>query len=109
MFGELEEQRDQLKTTVNALRAFEAAYRSNLTAHLQSQIEVLASGSEEPADPPAALSAPVGRSNGAASTPANDERTGGSTEQQAAVDGDGVPVTGGSDTPRLDALLGDQR
>src|ERR687889_641583 len=41
MFGNLEKQREQLTATVNALRAFEATYRSNLTTHLKSQIDVL--------------------------------------------------------------------
>ena len=59
MFGDLEKQREQLKTTVAALRSFESTYRANLTRHLQSQIEVLASGREEPADPPAALAEPI--------------------------------------------------
>src|SRR3712207_1940279 len=61
LFGELEQQREQLSSTVHALRAFEATYRQNLTRHLQSQIEVLASGREEPADPPAGLVPPTGQ------------------------------------------------
>jgi len=112
MFGDLEKQREELKVTVNALRTFEATYRSNLTRHLQSQIEVLASGSEEPADPPAALSEPpADRSSGAGSTGAGSE----TTSEDAATAGpqgdDAPPREDGpsSDTPRLDALLGDQR
>ena len=41
MFGELERQRDQLSTTVDDLRSFEAAYRQNLAAQLRDQIETL--------------------------------------------------------------------
>jgi DivIVA domain-containing protein len=111
MFGELEQQRDQLSSTVAALRNFESSYRANLTRHLQSQIEVLSSGREEPADPPAALAdatttrpavqdgsrpAPAGASHGA---------TAADRGQDAPTQGGGSP----SDTPRLDALLGDQR
>jgi DivIVA domain-containing protein len=115
LFGNLEKQREQLTATVNALRAFEATYRSNLTTHLQSQIDVLASGSEEPTNPPAALAESTAhRTNGA--TPvagegaidddgkAQDARTGGDAEASA-----DDTLAGASDTPRLDALLGDQR
>ena len=109
MFGALEKQREELTSTVQALRSFEATYRSNLTRHLQSQIDVLGSGSEEPADPPVALDeAPAARP---AAAPA--AATAAGTEQAAAADADGAPAGGStattSDTPRLDALLGDQR
>jgi len=110
MFSELEKQREELTSTVHALRSFEATYRSNLTRHLQSQIDVLASGREEPADPPAALDeAPTPRPTPAAGAAAA------GTEQATAADDDDAPTGGGgstataSDTPRLDALLGDQR
>jgi DivIVA domain-containing protein len=113
MFGNLEKQREQLTATVNALRAFEATYRSNLTAHLRSQIDVLASGSEEPPNPPAALAEATARTNGA--TPAQpepgqrpDAPSEGAKGEEAKVDGGDRPA-GSSETPRLDALLGDQR
>jgi DivIVA domain-containing protein len=116
MFGNLEKQREQLAATVNALRAFEATYRSNLTAHLKTQIEVLASGSEEPPNPPAALSeAAAGRTNGATSAQAeagqreDPEGADGATTPAAASGESEARPTGTSDTPRLDALLGDQR
>ncbi len=109
LVGELEEQRDTLTATVLALRSFESTYRANLTRHLQSQIEALESGSEEPADPPPALAAagnPTGSAahdgpaaqdlNEAPGSPSGDSSTGGAG-------------TGSGETPRLDALLGDQR
>ena len=99
MFGELEQQREQLSNTVHALRAFEATYRQNLTRHLQSQIEVLASGHEEPADPPAGLLAPTAQPTAAESAVPEDER---GAQQRSGQDGS-------SGTPRLDALLGEQR
>lgn len=106
MFGELEHQRDELTATVHALRGFEATYRSNLTRHLQSQIEVLASGREEPADPPAALDQPPApRPTAPAPAAADQEGQAGSP----APAGDAPAAAPGSDTPRLDALLGDQR
>jgi DivIVA domain-containing protein len=121
MFGNLERQREQLTATVNALRAFEATYRSNLTAHLKSQIDVLASGSEEPPNPPAALA--EAHANGAGPTqPESGQRPDPQGEgvkgEDAQADGDGAAAAprqgedrpaGSSDTPRLDALLGDQR
>jgi DivIVA domain-containing protein len=104
MFGELEQQRDQLTATVTALRHFESTYRGNLTRHLQSQIEILSSGREEPPNPPAALAEATARDTGDGPAPA--ARAGATAADQDA------PTQGGgtqSDTPRLDALLGDQR
>jgi DivIVA domain-containing protein len=103
MFGDLEKQRDELTATVTALRTFEATYRTNLTNHLRNQIETLESGRAEPEDAPEIVRdlRPVEdttKRNGA-SAPDGQER-------------DETPTLGGgasSDTPRLDALLGDQR
>src|SRR4051812_4952405 len=108
-FGDLEKQREQLSATVNALRAFEATYRSNLTQHLKDQIEALATGSEEPPNPPAALSEGATlHSNGAASG-TQDSRGDGSTGPRTAADESDAAGSAPSETPRLDALLGDQR
>lgn len=110
MFSTLEKQREELSSTVTALRSFESTYRSNLTRHLQSQIEVLSSGSVEPADPPAGLSAPATGSAGQ-----QQQRAGASPEAGTsnAAQGNRTPpqrdTPPQSDTPRLDALLGDQR
>jgi DivIVA domain-containing protein len=109
MFGDLEKQRDDLTAAVAALRKFEAAYRANLTNHLRAQIESLETGRSEPVDPPDVVRdlRPVETStNGAGS---------GSDSDTAPVQGerDDAPTLGGgsptSNTPRLDALLGDQR
>ena len=114
MFGDLERQRDELTSTVAALRSFEATYRANLTSHLRSQIEMLEGGRAEPTDPPESVvdSRPVeGTNNGSGpNAPA-------STEPEPAAapvqERDEAPTLGGggptSNTPRLDALLGDQR
>ena len=47
-FDDLERQRDHLTAAVEALRNFEAAYRTNLTGHLRKEIETLESGRAEP-------------------------------------------------------------
>jgi DivIVA domain-containing protein len=104
MFGDLERQRDELTATVIALRTFEATYRTNLTEHLRNQIETLESGRAEPEDAPEIVRdlRPVeaaSKRNGASAPDGQQER-------------DETPTLGGgasSDTPRLDALLGDQR
>ncbi len=109
MFGDLERQRDDLTAAVAALRNFEAAYRANLTAHLRSQIESLESGRAEPTDTPDVvrdLRPEPASTNGS-----------GSVEQHDGphpAERDDAPTLGGggnsaSNTPRLDALLGDQR
>jgi DivIVA domain-containing protein len=111
MFGDLEKQRDDLTSAVAALRNFETAYRANLTNHLRSQIESLETGRSEPVDPPDVirdLRAVDNGRNGAAGSGSGDSET-------APVQGerDDAPTLGGgsptSNTPRLDALLGDQR
>jgi DivIVA domain-containing protein len=111
MFGDLEKQRDDLTAAVAALRSFEAAYRANLTNHLRSQIESLETGRSEPVDPPDVIRdlRPVETStNGAAGGGSGDSET-----APAQGERDDAPTLGGgsptSNTPRLDALLGDQR
>jgi DivIVA domain-containing protein len=105
MFGDLEKQRDELTATVIALRTFEATYRTNLTSHLRSQIETLESGRAEPEDAPEIVRdlRPIEVSN---------KRNGASAPDGQPQERDETPTLGGgasSDTPRLDALLGDQR
>jgi DivIVA domain-containing protein len=103
MFGDLQRQRDDLAKAIAALRTFEANYRRNLTSHLRSQLEALESGRSEPADAPevarlGAADQSNQRKNGAA------PREGGDRDETTMGGG-----AQGSDTPRLDALLGDQR
>ena len=111
MFGDLEWQRDDLTAAVAALRSFEAAYRANLTNHLRGQIESLETGRSEPVDPPDVIKnlRPVDTStNGAVGSGSGD-----SEQAPAQGERDDAPTLGGgsptSNTPRLDALLGDQR
>jgi DivIVA domain-containing protein len=107
MFGDLERQRDDLTAAVAALRNFETAYRTNLTSHLRRQIETLESGRAEPVDVPDVvrdLKPTEHTSNGTAAG-----EHGGIDQPQR----EGAPSysggTSSSNTPRLDALLGDQR
>ena len=115
MFGDLEKQRDDLTAAVAALRSFEAAYRANLTNHLRSQIESLETGRSEPVDPPEVIRdlRPVEKStNGAVASGTGDSETAPHGER-GERERDDAPTLGGgtptSNTPRLDALLGDQR
>jgi hypothetical protein len=105
MFGNLEKQKDELTAAVIALRTFESTYRTNLADHLRSQIESLESGRSEPQDPPEVVRdlRPVEDTT---------KRNGASAPDGQPQERDETPTMGGgaaSDTPRLDALLGDQR
>ncbi|HJY45196.1 MAG TPA: DivIVA domain-containing protein [Propionibacteriaceae bacterium] len=108
MFGDLEKQRDDLTASVAALRSFEAAYRTNLTSHLRKQIETLESGRAEPVDVPDVIGELKQTENNANGT-AQPAELGGDDQPQRedapSFSGGGSP----SNTPRLDALLGDQR
>lgn len=102
LFSDLEKQRDQLAASVQALRDFEQRYRSNLVSHLRGQIQTVESGRFEPDKAPELIGArnsePVGRrSSPPAAEPAQKDESSGQ---------DASPR---SDTPRLDALLGEQR
>jgi DivIVA domain-containing protein len=103
MFGDLQKQREDLTKTVVALRTFEANYRRNLTNHIRSQIETLETVRLEPADAPEVI-----RSAGPEQSSSN--KNGVSLREGAPRDD--TPTMGGgqaTETPRLDALLGDQR
>ena len=108
MFGDLERQRDDLTASVAALRSFEAAYRTNLTSHLREQIETLESGRAEPVDVPDVIGELKQTENNANGTTQPAELGGADQpqrEEAPSFSGGGSP----SNTPRLDALLGDQR
>ena len=108
MFGDLEKQRDDLTAAVAALRSFEAAYRTNLATHLRRQIETLESGRSEPVDAPEVIRdirPPENTSNGTAQPGEH-----GPIDQPQREDAPSFGRGGSaSNTPRLDALLGDQR
>jgi DivIVA domain-containing protein len=104
MFGDLERQRDDLTAAVSALRNFETAYRTNLTSHLRRQIETLESGRAEPVDVPDVARAAENISHGTA----GQQGEPGEIDQPPREDAPSFSG-GSSNTPRLDALLGDQR
>jgi DivIVA domain-containing protein len=108
MFGDLEKQRDDLTAAVDALRSFEAAYRANLATHLRRQIETLESGRAEPVDVPEVMREirPTEKNSNGTAQPG--ER--GPMDQPQREDAPSFGRGGSpSNTPRLDALLGDQR
>jgi DivIVA domain-containing protein len=108
MFGDLEKQRDDLTAAVAALRSFEAAYRSNLAGHLRRQIETLESGRAEPVDMPDVireLKPTESSSNGTVQPGEHGPVDQPQREEAPSFSRGGSP----SSTPRLDALLGDQR
>jgi DivIVA domain-containing protein len=108
MFGDLERQRDDLTAAVGALRNFEAAYRTNLTSHLRRQIETLESGRAEPVDVPEVIRELKPTENNPNGTVQPGER--GPIDQPQREDAPSFSRGGSpSNTPRLDALLGDQR
>ena len=104
MFGDLQRQREELTTAVTALRTFEATYRRNLSNHFRSQLEALESGRSEPPDAPEVVRL--------GATDQSNQRKNGALPREGG-DRDETPTRGGgaqgSETPRLDALLGDQR
>jgi DivIVA domain-containing protein len=122
MFSDLESERDQLAGTINELRAFETQFRGNLAAQIRQQLDNLERIKGEPDNVPDAAQ-PSGEGSGAGT--GDGEAGEGETSDGAASDGDasssspsydedvdGPPTLGGgstSDTPRLDALLRDQR
>jgi cell division septum initiation protein DivIVA len=100
LFGDLDKQREDLVVVVDQLRTFEAAYRENLATELRERLDSLTGTSAEPADVPEAANAPVRRSG-------NDEPANAAHGESD----DDPPTLGGgstSNTPRLDALLGEQ-
>lgn len=97
MFGQLEHQHDALTSTVASLREFEASYRANLAGHLRGQLESLDKVGLEPAGGPERR--PVAAPSGGTA----------SGDQESDVETTLGGGSSSSDTPRLDALLGDQR
>ncbi len=104
MFSELERQRDQLSTSVRELRNFEANFRSNLTGQLRRHIDTLEASRAEPHDTPQVV-------RDLEDKPERSSRDNSQRNGVYGSDNDSPTLGGGSasDTPRLDALLGDQR
>jgi DivIVA domain-containing protein len=110
MFGDLERQRDDLTAAVAALRNFEAAYRTNLATHLRKQIETLETGRAEPGEiPDVVRDAKPTESNANGISTGQQGEHGGPDQPQRRGEAPSYSGSPGSNTPRLDALLGDQR
>jgi DivIVA domain-containing protein len=107
MFGDLERQRDDLTAAVTSLRNFEAAYRTNLTTHLRKQIETLETGRAEPVDVPDVVREQKVAERSSNGTGQQGDHSG--IDQPQREDAPSYSSSGSSNTPRLDALLGDQR
>ncbi|SEQ60791.1 DivIVA domain-containing protein [Microlunatus flavus] len=109
LFGDLDRERASLTDTVARLRDFEQRYRSNLGDHLRGQLESLDHLGLEPEGGPE-RTAP--REGGDAAPQGQDETSVRPAEPDAhAKQDDGSSSDNGqsSATPRLDALLGEQR
>ena len=126
-------ERDGLQIAVGRLRDFEAGFRSNLTDELRKHISALESGTAQPYEVPAlAEPAAVAQAEQRAAEGSGAEAEGTGDHPAPATDGADAPDgatssdTSGrvfpdddptddadtpatSETPRLDALLGDQR
>ena len=110
MFGDLERQRDDLTAAVAALRNFETAYRTNLTTHLRKQIETLEAGRAEPGEiPDVVRDAKPSESHSNGISTGQQGEHGGVDQPQHREEAPSYSGGSGSNTPRLDALLGDQR
>jgi DivIVA domain-containing protein len=110
LFGDLDQQRDSLTETVARLRNFEQRYRASLSDHLRGQLSSLEQVGLEPEGGPerTAPRQPAAASDEARQVQA--ERSGEASAPGDQGDGNGAAqTTETSDTPRLDALLGEQR
>jgi DivIVA domain-containing protein len=126
-------ERDGLQIAVGRLRDFEAGFRSNLTDELRKHISALESGTAQPYEVPAlAEPAAVAQAEQRAAEGSGAEAEGTGDHPAPATDGADAPdgatssdtsgrvfpdddptddadIPATSETPRLDALLGDQR
>lgn len=58
LFADLESERDDLLGRVDHLRSFESSFRTNLSEHLQAQLNAITSASVEPGDVPSLVTDP---------------------------------------------------
>jgi DivIVA domain-containing protein len=111
LFGDLDRQRDSLTDTVARLREFEQRYRSTLHDHLAGQLSTLEQVGLEPEGGPE-RTAPRSASDAVADAPpaaSSSQDAPGPLEREDEHDDGAAGASGASDTPRLDALLGEQR
>ena len=114
LFGDLDHQRDSLTDTVARLREFEQRYRSSLHDHLSGQLSTLEQVALEPDGGPE-RTAPRSTSDAPTDTevaaPGHQDAPAPVAHERADAAGaaGSSEASGASDTPRLDALLGEQR
>jgi DivIVA domain-containing protein len=121
MFGDLERQQESLTETVARLRDFEQRYRSNLADHLRGQLDSLDRVGLEPEGGPERTAPRATTSEGGEPTPSEAQHDPQASDrqpegQQGGATPSGEPASSTTDdttqssaTPRLDALLGEQR
>ena len=111
LLGDLDEQRDALTHTVERLRDFEQKYRTSLHDHLRGQLTSLEQVDLEPEGGPERTAPQQTPAVAEDRVPAGDAPSAvGAHAPAGQSDGNGSSSTSQtSDTPRLDALLGDQR
>lgn len=107
LFTQLENERDQLQEAVGQLRSFEANYRQSFASHLKQQLQSVEGISLEPSSKPdLADRAPSG--NGQEGRRSSGQQSSDQGNQGPARSGGQQPGSG-SNTPRLDALLGENQ
>lgn len=110
----LNTERDALQQSVGELRSFEARFRANLTDELRQHISTLEAGRAQPGTVPAlAAESPTTGASGASSASGAETSATGSGESTGSVFPGEDPADEDNDatdseTPRLDALLGDR-
>lgn len=106
LFASLERERDHLQNAVAQLRAFEQNYRKTFTGHLKEQLQAIDGLAFEPSAKPA-LADRAAAGAGAAGP----GQSGGSDRGDGTDRPGSAPQAQGRDssTPRLDALLGENR
>lgn len=100
LLARLETERDQLNGSVQKLRDFESTYRTNIASHLKSQLAALDQ---------ATSFEPENRPDGVPAAPQTSDNASRSNGQPAEEDEDDDRTVRLTSTPRLDALLGDNR
>lgn len=100
LFSQLEGERDQLQEAVGQLRSFEANYRQSFASHLKQQLQSVEGISLEPSSKPSLADRADNENNGQEGRRSSGPQQG---NQGSARSGQG------SNTPRLDALLGENQ
>ncbi len=109
----LNTERDALQQAVGELRGFETSFRANLTSELRQHISALEAGRAQPGKVPALADAAAASGTAKAAETQAASVTGNSADSvfpgdDPADNAEDTAADQGSETPRLDALLGDR-